>query len=55
MTIKGELFKIGDFYYSPELFRATQKYGSSMIRRMYRVKKIMAIKSKLNSSITFHP
>jgi hypothetical protein len=55
MKIKGELFKIGDFYYSPGVAPKIQKYGSSMIRRMLRVKKIMAIKSKLNSSITFHP
>jgi hypothetical protein len=52
MKIKGELFKIGDFYYSPGIFRATQKYGSSMIRRMLRVKKIMVIKSKINVQTT---
>lgn len=49
MKLKGELFKGREFYYySPEIQSKTQKYGSSTIRRMFRIMKIMLIKSKLN-------
>lgn len=52
LKLEGELFKGEDvgryIYVGKPSYSSVQKYGSSVIRRMFRVTKIMIIKSKIN-------